>query len=229
MLLAIKVKGLSLAQEARIIRRLEKSRRQSAKWAREKQKAIELAKTGFFPHFEAKPIPAVFEAQHGGKIKADTAKYLARLGAQNRLSDIARKIGADADMTPYRLGEMVAMDEAQKLYIHRIQVVRPEARAVHLALGFLRGVPYNTMENKSYDWPNWDRVEEIATKYGQTDSRVLAQRFAQWKQEGEKRGLIGEPGTVASKPSFPGGPGDKAEEPKDGFLSTVKEFFGIAS
>ena len=40
---AILVKGLSLAQEARIIRKLENARRQSAKYAREKQRAIELA------------------------------------------------------------------------------------------------------------------------------------------------------------------------------------------
>ena len=40
---AILVKGLSLAQEARIIRKLENARRQSAKYAREKQRAIKLA------------------------------------------------------------------------------------------------------------------------------------------------------------------------------------------
>ena len=78
--------------------------------------------------------------------------------------------------------------------MHRIKVVRPEARAAHLALGFLRGKSYVTMENKSYDWPNWTRIQEIITKYGDGDIRVLLQRFEQWKQEAEKRGLIREPG-----------------------------------
>ena len=167
MLVAIQVKGLSLAQEARIIRRLEKSKRQSAKWAKEKQKAIEMAHAGNFPHYEEKPITKM------AKVTAITgrkciAKYQARIAAKNRLTDIARKMavvvahpgapGIAADVTKYYIGAIEATIDAQSLYVHRIHVVRPEARCAHLALGFLRGKPYVAMENKSYDWPNWNWI-----------------------------------------------------------------------
>ena len=121
--------------------------------------------------------------------------------------------------------------------------MRPEARAAHLALRFLRGKSYVAMENKSYDYPNWGRIEELITKYGNGDPRVFLQRFAQWKQEGEKRGLILEPGPggweEAEKRGLvrPGGirvktpkpgPDEPLVSPK-GVLVAVKEFFGFAS
>ena len=195
---AILVKGLSLAQEARIIRKLENARRQSAKYAREKQRAIELAtavKVGTvadYPVYHAKSLSLRGDQNAPECI----AKYHARINAKNHRSDLARKMvaGKTPNAAPYRLGEIVATDDFLSLYMHRIKVVRPEARAAHLALGFLRGKSYVTMENKSYDWPNWTRIQEIITKYGDGDIRVLLQRFEQWKQEAEKRGLIREPG-----------------------------------
>ena len=69
---AILVKGLSLAQEARIIRKLENARRQSAKYAREKQRAIELAtavKVGTvadYPVYHAKSLSLLVATERPG-------------------------------------------------------------------------------------------------------------------------------------------------------------------
>ena len=56
--------------------------------------------------------------------------------------------------------------EGWKLYAHRIQVVRPEARATQLAYAYLRGVPYRKVEPISHAEPNWHRVEKMVEKYG---------------------------------------------------------------
>lgn len=66
---------------------------------------------------------------------------------------------------------------------HRIHVVRPETRATHLALGFLRGKPYRAIEWFAYTEPNWERVRELVLKYGDGDPRELSQKFAQWEDE----------------------------------------------
>ena len=145
--LAIQVKNLSLAAEARIIRKYEKSRLVSAKYAREKQKAIQMAQAGDFPVYESKAILSVHPTTGTA---ASVAKYHARINAKNHRSDLFRKMvaGKTPDAAPYRLGEIVAMDDFLSLYMHRIKVVRPEARAAHLALGFLRGKSYVTMEKQ---------------------------------------------------------------------------------
>lgn len=51
---------------------------------------------------------------------------------------------------------------------HRIDVVRPEARAAQLAYAFLRGKTYASVEAKCYLPPNWERVEQIVRKFGWT-------------------------------------------------------------
>ena len=56
---------------------------------------------------------------------------------------------------------------------HRLRVVRPEARATHIAYGFLRGRSYRQLERLPKDrkpsfleGPKWDRVEAMVKKYG---------------------------------------------------------------
>ena len=63
---------------------------------------------------------------------------------------------------------------------HRIHDVRWEARAACLAYGFLRGHNYSEMETKCYKLPNFLRVEELAMKYGEGDSRNNKQKFSEW-------------------------------------------------
>jgi len=69
------------------------------------------------------------------------------------------------------------------LHHHRIVDIREEARASHLAYGFLRGKSYREMEHFSYTQPNWYKIEKMISKYCDQDWRTVGQRFAQWKDE----------------------------------------------
>ncbi len=62
---------------------------------------------------------------------------------------------------------------------HRLKL-KEEARAAFLAYGFLRGRPYNAVENKTKNAPQWDRVIKNILRFSREDERVLAQRFAEW-------------------------------------------------
>ena len=63
--------------------------------------------------------------------------------------------------------------------LHRLLVVRPEARATHLAYGFLRGLEYNQMEATHKTEPNWKSVERMVKKYGTLKDEL---RFESWKK-----------------------------------------------
>lgn len=67
------------------------------------------------------------------------------------------------------------------LQSHRRGIVRTASRSTHLAYGFLRGRPYHAMERTTRTEPNWDAVQKMIEKYGQEDRRLLAQKFADWK------------------------------------------------
>jgi len=67
------------------------------------------------------------------------------------------------------------------LKAHRRGVLRNESRHALLAYGFLRGKTYKQIENKAYEPPNWNSIEQLAKRFGGLDSRVLLQRFAEWK------------------------------------------------
>jgi hypothetical protein len=87
---------------------------------------------------------------------------------------------------------------AASLHMHRTHEVRSEARSTHLALGFLRGVPYKAMElplrplneghkrslNMTRTAPDWKRVEQLVNKYGQQyfeGAQDLTGKFTEWK------------------------------------------------
>ena len=54
----------------------------------------------------------------------------------------------------------------EELYLHRIQVVRTEARATLLAYGFLRGRKYRELENSGTMPPNIkSRIIKMIDKY----------------------------------------------------------------
>lgn len=88
----------------------------------------------------------------------------------------------------------------ESIHLHRVHEVRSEARSSHLALGFLRGRAYSTMEqplinfklqerqpNTTKTVPNWKRVEQLVRKYGLKyfdSEQTLMQRFAEWKDTG---------------------------------------------
>ncbi len=64
----------------------------------------------------------------------------------------------------------------RELQDHRKLVVRPEARATHLAYGYLRHMRYLRIEAKCYRPPNWAKVKRMVEKYGltQDDTQSLA-------------------------------------------------------
>ena len=67
----------------------------------------------------------------------------------------------------------------QGLHLHRIQDVREESRATHIARGFLKGLSYKQIEAKTYQKPNWKRVANLVTKYGTKEHR---ETFEAWKE-----------------------------------------------
>jgi len=54
----------------------------------------------------------------------------------------------------------------EDLYRHRIDVVRYEARHCLLAYAFLRGKEYAEVEASAHDWPNFEKVDRIARRFG---------------------------------------------------------------
>lgn len=45
-----------------------------------------------------------------------------------------------------KLKRLQKLDSREKVYLHRVNIVRPEARAAQLAYGFLRGRTYEQLE-----------------------------------------------------------------------------------
>lgn len=75
---------------------------------------------------------------------------------------------------------------------HRKNVVRKEARDTHIALHFLKGKPYDTVEDFAYSQPNWDNIERMVLQYSEGESpQDIKQRFEEWVQNAEA--WIGEP------------------------------------
>ncbi len=68
--------------------------------------------------------------------------------------------------------------QRESLYLHRTGDMRKEARATHIAYGYLRGRKLSEIENKFYTEPDWERVERMVKKYGTLDDK-----FIEWKKE----------------------------------------------
>lgn len=54
----------------------------------------------------------------------------------------------------------------EELYLHRIGIVRQEARSTLIAYGLIRGRSLEQMEAKSHTPPDWDRINQMLKKYG---------------------------------------------------------------
>jgi len=55
---------------------------------------------------------------------------------------------------------------AGRLSMHRLDVVRPEARHSLLLYGFMRGLPYRQIEQKTHNEPDWDKITKMASRFG---------------------------------------------------------------
>src|SRR5258705_7523629 len=69
----------------------------------------------------------------------------------------------------------------QGLHLHRTVDVREESRATNIAMGFLKGLQYKQIEAKCYQGPNWKRVRNLITKYGEGKTQDIEQAFEKWK------------------------------------------------
>ncbi|WP_027685072.1 hypothetical protein [Rhizobium leguminosarum] len=78
-----------------------------------------------------------------------------------------------------------AMQAFWGLRLHRTYDVREEARAAHVAYGFLRGRTYAQVEGAALSSPKWDRVEALVKKYGDGDLADRLKKFSEWKDASE--------------------------------------------
>lgn len=84
------------------------------------------------------------------------------------------------------------------LYLHRIGIVRDEARWSQLAYGFIRGLDYSEIESGgSKSEIRWDRVKNLVlrynrfprdTSYVRSDQQILGleAEFKEWVEEAER-------------------------------------------
>jgi len=139
----LKIKNLTLAQEARIIRRKENSMRKWKKRISEQHKAALQTIQG---QVDPKALPT-------GIFKG-LKKY------------------------EYKENRQYDPDVRHDLREYRLKVVRPMARASHLALGYMKNMPYRVMERMAYDSPDWKEVWKNVTRFGVKDADK--QRFLDW-------------------------------------------------
>lgn len=138
----LKIKHLSMIQEARIIRRRELNYK---KW------------------------------------KKRIAKQAAEAKKWQDLSDTEKDAMKGVRMFEYK--ENRGHNEAirSSLFDHRVYKNRPIIRAIHLARGYLRNVPYRAMESVAYVSPDWSLVWKHVVKFGLIENTEANQRlFMEW-------------------------------------------------
>lgn len=57
-------------------------------------------------------------------------------------------------------------DAANRLHLHRVGIVRSVARDTHLARAYLKGMPYQRVEQKAHTTPNLKAIATMVSKYG---------------------------------------------------------------
>lgn len=65
-----------------------------------------------------------------------------------------------------------------RLYLHRIGVVREAARSTHIAYGLIRGRTLEQMEPKSNSEPNWPDIKRMLKLYGPKQADTLLKAVA---------------------------------------------------
>lgn len=78
-------------------------------------------------------------------------------------------------------------DRRSSLHNHRMNVVRRESRAAHLASCFLRHVPYEAVESPEHTRtiPDWKRVKEIAKTFSSLGENALQSGLLEWSNVGD--------------------------------------------
>lgn len=110
------------------------------------------------------------------KIKAKNLAHESRLIREGEVEqrDRARQLRGKQKNT--RLED----ERRESLYLHRIQVVRPEARSTHLARMFLKGTPYKHVERSCRIAPDRDKVVRMVVRYGKADKDTARAAVDAW-------------------------------------------------
>jgi len=169
----LKVKVLSLTEEAKIIRNFENSCLRKAAYAR---------RMAFLDRqiaFHTKEIARLKNAHNGSK--GDPLNIQGRICAHELELKVLARQHNNTKVVPAHVEDH--FNRYWGMHQHRIFDIRKEARTAQLAYGFLKGKPFREIENRSYSQPNWDRIEKLAIRYGEVDPDLIKQAFAEWKRE----------------------------------------------
>lgn len=99
-------------------------------------------------------------------IRHDELKYKNRW-RRNALSLREAEVSQDRDRADLiQSGIVRDRDAFGSLRNHRTGDVRHEARSALLALGYLRGRPYESIESKAFEKPDTRRIAELVVKFG---------------------------------------------------------------
>lgn len=79
----------------------------------------------------------------------------------------------------------------QTLRHYRLTVLRPEARAIHLARTFIKGQDYKEVEQWAYAHPKFDRILTLALEFSGMDARLVNQRFQEWAEKATAHWNVG--------------------------------------
>jgi hypothetical protein len=92
----------------------------------------------------------------------------------------------------------------EQLYLHRIHDVRDEARATHIAYGYLRGRALAQMEKSPDNIPSaiWARAQKMVDKYGVGKNEVAL--LDEWRKPTVTNDSQVLPSAVASDNGRPG-------------------------
>lgn len=117
----------------------------------------------------ARRMFGVYSKKHGPDEELPEPPKPVNLSGEER-----EKIGSDA------------YSEWWGLKHHRLNVVRKEARKVHLIRNFLNGTPYKDVEATCHEEPNWDEVFKDLTRFvvsnraNDHERQMLKENFSTW-------------------------------------------------
>ena len=74
----------------------------------------------------------------------------------------------------------------RRMFSKKLDTQEKELRCLHLAYGFLLGIPYLKMEGNRDTLPNWGRVREICVQYLDENNRSFNKFGIYWKPEKEE-------------------------------------------
>lgn len=205
MLIILKAKIRNLAREAREIRAREYHELRLSRTLRAQER---LTRLGYSAQQRRRIINRAIsrgamilptEFKRGGKKRRDVVAFAAF---------VMNLVGiGQTNLSSPPADWLIGHDTQQKsLHHYRTEPLRRQMRAAHLAYGFLRGVPYKKMEQKSYTPPPWlelekverqgangiyhervqvlnDPVELMALEFSGDEPQTIKQRLAQWKDE----------------------------------------------